>query len=314
MENTNVKVQVNQDLLYLAKISALEKMISQKDAEIERLNKLTDGNVLNVSSDDTHNKSYKKHEVSPENNAYSDYKSNGVRKAHAADPIRSYDDFKAIQNYFLKTKHNIRDWALWTVGVCMGIRISDLLALKFKNVLDERGEIRDRVKIYEQKTGKINNILITEAAADALTKYLNSLKWKYDPDGYLFYSKKTGGKLYEECGWRIIAQAGKYLKLPLNIGSHTMRKSFANIAACVDKSVIDMNSITKIQGLLNHSDAKTTMRYLDTYSSMYDRARKAVSDFVLGKTDVNEIVAGSQHSLDDVYDLIDQFIQGVSGN
>ena len=69
-------------------------------------------------------------------NPYSDYKSDGVRKAHAADSIRSYDDFKAIQDYFLK-KNDVRDWALWTIGVSLGLRISDLFLLRFNNIVCE---------------------------------------------------------------------------------------------------------------------------------------------------------------------------------
>ena len=111
--------------------------------------------------------------------------------------------------------------------------------------------------------------------------------------------------MYEEHGWRILSSAGKAVGLPIVIGSHTMRKSFANIAACVDKSCIDMNSITKIQGLLNHSDQRVTMKYLGAYQEMFDRARIAVSDFVLGKTDVNELVAGNQYTVDDVMGRLD---------
>ena len=139
----------------------------------------------------------------------------------------------------------------------------------------------------------------------ALEGYLESIKFTFDLDGYLFPSKKTKGKMYEECGWRILSSAGKALNLPLVIGSHTMRKSFANIAACVDKSCIDMNAITKVQGLLNHGDQRVTMTYLGTYQEMFDRARMAVSDFVLGKTGVNEIIAGNQHTTDDVFERLD---------
>ena len=66
-----------------------------------------------------------------------------------------------------------------------------------------------------------------------------------------------------------------------------------------------MNAITKVQGLLNHSDQRVTMTYLGSYQEMFDRARVAVSDFVLGKTDVNEIIAGNQHTTDDVFERIE---------
>lgn len=144
-----------------------------------------------------------------------------------------------------------------------------------------------------------------------MKRYMSSLKNQFELSDYLFPSKKTGGKMYEECGWRIISSAGKAIGLPIVIGSHTMRKSFANIAACVDKSCIDMNSITKIQGLLNHSDQKVTMRYLGSYQTMFDKARIAVSDFVLGKTDVNEIIAGDKHTIDDVFERLDVLANNI---
>ena len=147
--------------------------------------------------------------------------------------------------------------------------------------------------------------MITESVIDAITKYFDSIEWKFDIEDYLFKSNKTKGKMYEEYGWKILSDAGKALSLPIVIGSHTMRKSFANIAACVDKSTIDMNAIAKIQGLLNHSDQRVTMKYLGTYQTMFDKARVAVSDFVLGKTKINELVAGNNYTIDDIVSKID---------
>ena len=80
----------------------------------------------------------------------------------------------------------------------------------------------------------------------------------------------------------------------------------------VDKSSIDMNAITKIQGLLNHSDQRVTMRYLGTYQQMFDKARESVSEFVLGKTDIHEIVAGNNYTIDDIVSKIDQLEKKLS--
>ena len=154
--------------------------------------------------------------------------------------------------------------------------------------------------------------MITQSVIDAATKLFDSMNWDFELDDYLFKSNKTKGKMFEEYGWKILSDAGKALSLPIIIGSHTMRKSFANIAACVDKSSIDMNAITKIQGLLNHSDQRVTMRYLGTYQQMFDRARESVSDFVLGKTDIHEIVAGNNYTIDDIVSKIDQLEKKLS--
>lgn len=245
-----------------------------------------------------------KQQMEAEEKEYCEFKSDGKRKSRPADPIRSYDDFVAVQNYFL-SRGKTRDWAMWTIGVSLGLRISDLLSLKIKELLNDDKSFRKRIVVVEQKTSKSNNCLITESVIDAATKYFDSIQWNFDLEDYLFKSNKTKGKMYEEYGWKILSDAGKALNLPIVIGSHTMRKSFANIAACVDKSNIDMNSITKIQGLLNHSDQRVTMRYLGTYQQMFDKARVAVSEFVLGRTDVNELVAGNNFTIDDIVAKLD---------
>lgn len=235
---------------------------------------------------------------------YSEFTSAGKPKAKAAEAIRSYEDFKAFQDYYLE-QNNIRDWMLWTVGVSMGLRISDLLKLQIKHILNADLTFRKRTMVIEKKTSKLNNCLITESVIDAVSKYFDSINWHFDLEDYLFKSKKTKGKMKEQYGWKIISDAGKVLKMPFNTGSHTLRKSFANIAACVDKSSIDMNAITKIQGLLNHSEQKVTMRYLGTYQDMYDKARIAVSDFCLGKTQIHTLTAGNVHTIDELCSKLD---------
>jgi integrase len=312
----DVQIVLNPEM-YIVQIQSLQRELNRKDKEIRTLmiqldyerelrmtaeNRLQD---LNVSVDERPVVRRKSRKQATQTKEYTDFKSDGKRKAHAADSIRSYDDFSAIQKYYLESGR-VRDWAMWTIGVSLGLRISDLLSLRFKNIIEnDRKTFKARINIYEQKTGKMNDCLITESVKHAMTRYLDSIKWEFDLDGFLFPSRKTKGKMYEEYGWKILSDAGRALNLPIVIGSHTMRKSFANIAACVDKSCIDMNSITKVQGLLNHSDQRVTMKYLGSYQEMFDRARIAVSDFVLGKTNVNEIVAGNQHTIDDVFERMD---------
>ena len=300
--------------IYMLQLRKMGDELKRKDRVIQRLSDQLDyerslreqleARLKKLPNAHAPRKTRKCREVTPDNNTYSDFKSDGKRKAHAADSIRSYSDFKAIQDYFWQ-RNDIRDWMMWTIGVSLGLRISDLLSLRFGHFIDkDKVTIKTRIEIYEQKTGKVNNILITEAVKQAIMTYISSIKYHFDLDDFLFASKKTGKKMYEEHGWRILSSAGKALGLPITIGSHTMRKSFANIAACVDKSCVDMNSVTKVQGLLNHSDQRVTMKYLGTYQDMFDRARIAVSDFVLGKTDVDEIIAGNKYTTDDVVERL----------
>ena len=222
--------------------------------------------------------------------AYSPIKSNGVRKAEKTDSIRSYSDYIVVKEYFERRGQH-RDSLMWTMGICFGLRASDLMQLKFENLLNKDGTYRKRVYWYEKKTGKLNNLKITEAIRKAMSQYLRAICWDYKMSDYIFASQKGGALSVKSC-WRILNQAQRDLGLPIHIGSHTMRRSFLNIAICVDQHTIDMNLITKAQGLANHSNAQTTMRYLGTLDTMLDAARDAVSDFCLGKTGVDELVLG----------------------
>jgi integrase len=246
----------------------------------------------------------RKHEHPDE--PYSEFMPNGKHKPRPAESIRSYNDFQIIQSYF-KNAGRMRDWAIWTIGVSLGLRISDLFNLKYKNVFNSDGTFRPRIFLYEQKTGKLNNCLITESVQYALKTYLDSINNQYNMEDYIFSSQKTKGKvkMAEKYGWKILSDAGKELDIPIIIGSHTMRKSFANIAACADKSYVDMNTVSKIQGLLNHSDQKCTMKYLGSYQKMYDGARRAVSDFVMGKSNITDIVAGENNSINDILEKLE---------
>lgn len=311
MSTENVKVMSSGVL-------ALAQAIQERDEEINKLKEqLSNMQQINVVQVETpQKKTHRKRIVSADDNIFNPFKSNGVIKAQAAESIRSYDDFRDIQAYFL-LRGKIRDWCLWTVGVACGLRISDLLSLQFKNVLSPTNSFYDRFLMYEKKTGKLNNVLITEAVIFAFSKYFNSMGWTFDRDDFIFSSNKGKGKepMAPEYAWRIISRASRELELPIHVGSHTMRKSFANIVACVDDTTVDMNTIMKVQGLLNHSDQKTTMRYLGSFQNMYDNARRAVSDFVLGKSSVKEIYLGQQHTaFDELFNKLEEIENKICGD
>jgi integrase len=243
---------------------------------------------------------------------YSEFKSDGKRKARPADSVRSYEDFKAVQDYFL-SRGKIRDWMLWTVGVSLGLRISDLLSLKIKHVLNQDLNFRENIFVVEQKTSKLNKLLITESVVDALTKYFDSIGWNIKPEDYVFVSEKTKTKMTEEYGWKILSNAGKALNLPINMGSHTMRKTHANVMLCTATSGIDMNTMETIRASLNHSDIRITMRYLGSYRTLLDKARTTVSDFVLGKSDVHELIAGNDNAIAAVLAKLDEIWEKLCG-
>ena len=178
--------------------------------------------------------------------------------------------------------------------------------------MDDDGEFRDRIPVVESKTSKINRCFISDAIKETLTEYRKWLGGRNCfPDDYIF-SKNNGGRLQEQSYSRYLKNAGKEAGLPIHISSHTMRKSFANIVLCVHDGGASDNTIRDIQGLLGHADVRVTMKYLKETTLRYDAARKEVSDFVLGRTDVNELVITQQKNNDDVYKVCMEILEKVA--
>lgn len=290
LQKDNVKLR---DLLNYERAQRI--MAEQKITELE----------LTIQKKTRHHKTPEEKEAEAVR-AMSKYKSNGVKKAEAVSEIRSYTDMKKIEAYLLDRGgvEGPRNWLMFVLGVCMGCRISDIVDLRFCQFYDDDMNFRERVIVYEKKTSKVNNCLITEAMKEAFHKYFDLTGRPFEFNAYIFSSKK-GGHVLPRSGWEMMNRAQQALGLNYNIGSHTLRKTFANIVACVDKTTIDMGAIEKVQGLLNHSDSRVTLRYMGALQRAYDRARISVSDFVLGKTDIDELEIVGGHTVNDVYEALE---------
>ena len=63
---------------------------------------------------------------------------------NSVEPIRDPLKIIAIKRNLRKEK-NPRNYLLFTMGINLALRISDLLALKVKDVVNEKGEIVDYI-------------------------------------------------------------------------------------------------------------------------------------------------------------------------
>lgn len=325
---TQTKITVNPTALFDAQVRKLELQVTRQDAEIQRLREnLKYERKLRQAAEESLKET--KEQLKPflkqkrkrrtkaeieaaENSALSTVKSNGVRKATKADCIRSYTDYRKMYNALYEG--NPRDALLWTLGISFGLRVSDISRLRWRHILKEDFTFRDRIKVVEKKTSKLQNCLITEAVVTEATKYLNSLQWKINFDDYVFQNIATGEPIGTKRVYEIITKACQRAGLEYHISTHSMRSTFANIVLCLDKTTLDMNALTKIQALLNHSDVKCTMRYLGTLHDMLDRSREIVSDFLMGKTDTDVLEAGitSEYGVDDVMARLSELEEKLS--
>lgn len=150
----------------------------------------------------------------------------------------------------LLEKNNGRIYAdVWKFGVNAGLRISDLLKLKFSDC-----DLNNRiVRLVEDKTGKTKELRLNDAAIEII----NRRHQENPADVWLFqvHSRRANDKpISRETVSRAFKEAGD--RLGLNVGTHSMRKSRGK--AMHDDGV----PIEKIAKVLNHSSTTSTLRYL----------------------------------------------------
>lgn len=183
-----------------------------------------------------------------------------IKKASAAEPFHSAEDYQAVVNYFLD-KEDYRDALMVVMGCTVGLRISDLLNLVICQVVDNNGNVRDSIKVIEeQKTGKKNReIPLTNETKAMIHLYLKNRN--YQLDEYLFYSriKNQNGEhqLNKKSAHRLLQEAAKAVGLSYHIGTHTLRKTVGTFGY-----EIDPGSIDTIQYLYNHDTSAMTFRYI----------------------------------------------------
>lgn len=240
-----------------------------------------------------------KEEMLEENIARAERMRTGIKKdgkpiAHAGNALRSYDDFKAVESALLDDAEcGTRNAMLFVLGISMGVRASDLLQLKWRDIFEKDWTYRDRIYIVEQKTGKMNSsCIITEVMKQVIDRYVSEdERHELRLTDYVFGSNKKliNEPISVDMTRKIINGAAKKAGLDYNIGSHGMRKTFACIVATIDETTIPADAITKVQAHLNHNDQTTTMRYIGALQQAMDNEKQTVSDFLLGKTNKKEI-------------------------
>lgn len=169
-------------------------------------------------------------------------------------PIRDKEHIDMIANYL---KHwNVRNYMLFIVGINIGLRVSDILTLKKKDITGTHVALREK-KTKKQKWVKINPFLKRELYAYTKDMDLND---------YLFPSRNGMNQpISRTTAYRILRQAADHVRLK-NIGTHTMRKTFGYHFYNKTKDV------AILQEIFNHSDPNITKRYIGINQDTMDKA------------------------------------------
>jgi len=185
-------------------------------------------------------------------------------------PLRSRADIARVKEV-LKSR-NLRDYTLFVLGIYTGLRISDLLKLKVKDVAREEKKklvIRESLSLREMKTGKAKIIVLNKTARSALKQLLRRASPDFDDPLFISRKKDREGKLkaIQRCqAYLILNRAAREAGITERIGTHTLRKTFGyhNYRKGFD--------ITKLQQIFNHASPAVTLAYIGFTQDEIDEA------------------------------------------
>ncbi|RWQ69813.1 tyrosine-type recombinase/integrase [Bacillus cereus] len=168
-------------------------------------------------------------------------------------PIRTKRDIEKMKKALAGKP---RDLLLFIFGINSALRISDILKLK---VGDIRG--KESIVLKETKTKKQKRFHLNDSIKKAVTELIPETA--HDND-WLFPSRKGDNAITRIQAYRILNAAADRAGLKVEIGTHTLRKTFAYHAY---KNGTDLSIL---QTILNHSSQRDTLIYIGIEQKQID--------------------------------------------
>ncbi|KAB2387541.1 site-specific integrase [Bacillus toyonensis] len=161
-------------------------------------------------------------------------------------PIKSIEDIQKMEKS-LMCYCSYRDYFMFVFGIHTGLRISDILPLKVKDVKGQR-----HLLLIEDKSEKVKKVILNDALILVILEYIQD---KHD-DEWLFPSRNSNKHISRIQAYRTLNKAAQQVGID-KIGTHTLRKTFGYHYYQKTK---DINSL---MAFFNHSCQDVTRKYID---------------------------------------------------
>ncbi|MDN5577690.1 MAG: site-specific integrase [Lactococcus lactis] len=172
-------------------------------------------------------------------------------------PIKDSNILKEVQDTLLHNfKAGRRNYTIFQVGKATLLRVSDVMNLRWADVFNENGTVRQNAFIHDQKTGKANLLYLKPVQNDLLS-YQVWLQKNHLISDWLFPSIQHPDRhITEKQFYKIMSKVGDLLGINY-LGTHTMRKTGAYRVYTQSNYNIGL-----VMHLLNHSSEAMTLAYL----------------------------------------------------
>ena len=163
-----------------------------------------------------------------------------------------------------------RDWALVVLLFGCGLRISEALSLRNRDIMG-----RPTVLRILGKGGKERLVPVLPAVWNAIDKYISARPYGNMPDDELFRSVR-GLPMSARMAEKVVESLRHYLQLPDYVTPHALRHTFATAL------LSDGADLRSLQELLGHSSLSTTQLYtkvnMAEISNIYTAAHPRAND------------------------------------
>lgn len=177
-------------------------------------------------------------------------------------------ELRRVLDYVSTRRHAERNRAMLLSMYYAGLRVGECAALRYENILDADGKIRDEIRLEaEQTKGREGRVVfVSDKLRKELSTYVKSVPYATFKDK-LFYTQKKNGEGFTA---NTLCQFFHYLFKNCGIegaSSHSPRRTF--ITNLAEKGV----GVRVLQSLAGHKNISTTQAYIDVNDAM---KRKAV--------------------------------------
>ncbi|KAA9133471.1 site-specific integrase [Marinihelvus fidelis] len=176
-------------------------------------------------------------------------------------PVRSKRKIRQMFEWL--DERNPRDSLMWALGINTGLRVSDLLALRVRDVWF-RGAAVEHLKLRDKKTGKLTRRYLVPSVRELVASYCDGRR----PERYLFLSRQGRNRpITRSRADQVLKNAAKACRVP-EVGTHSMRKTFGY------QHYQQHNDLTLLMELLNHASEKETRKYIGITQDVMDDSLK----------------------------------------
>ena len=193
---------------------------------------------------------------------------NGDRKIYLLDRPRKEQKLPVVLNQeevkqLLKCIDNIKHRALVMLVYSSGLRLSEIVGLKIKDL----DSVQMQIRVQQGKGKKDRVTILSERVLEILRRYFQ----QYQPKEWLFEGA-DGGQYSKRSAQQIVKDAARKAGIKKKISIHTLRHSFGT------HLLESGTNLRYIQSLLGHESIKTTEIYTHITLKGFDQLRSPMDD------------------------------------